>query len=117
MNFVLAEPKTVDAQYIIGAEAHIAIDEPGTLIHADVRHNSVVEALEQDYDGKPTKEELLILRRVSGNLPLSAYVLCFVEFCERGSYYSATAVISNFVNRILPIGGNGYGAPPRGTQS
>lgn len=39
-----------------------------------------------------------------------------MEFCERGSYYSATAVISNFVNRKLPTGGNGYGAPARGTQ-
>jgi len=44
------------------------------------------------------------------------YILCFVEFCERGSYYSSTGVISNFVNRKLPEGGNGYGAPPRGTQ-
>ena len=53
---------------------------------------------------------------MAGKLPVTAYILCFVEFCERGSYYSATAVISNFVNRKLPAGGNGYGAPPRGTQ-
>lgn len=25
-------------------------------------------------------------------------------------------LVSNFVNRPMPVGGNGYGAPPRGTQ-
>lgn len=69
-----------------------------------------------DYEGKPTEEELKTLRRVAGNIPTVAYLLCLVEFCERASYYGVTGVTSNFVNRPLPEGGNGYGAPPRGTQ-
>lgn len=101
---------------MIGADAHIAIDQPGALIHADVKHHSVAGPLADDYEGKPTTEELATLRRVSGKLPWVAYVLCFVEFCERASYYSGTAIISNFVNRPLPKGGNGGGAPPHGTQ-
>ncbi|PBP15489.1 peptide transporter [Diplocarpon rosae] len=48
---------------------------------------------------------------------MAAYGLCFAEFCERGSYYSSIGVISNFVNRRLPANGNGYGAPPKGSQS
>jgi len=56
------------------------------------------------------------LRRVAGHIPLTAYILCIVEFAERGSFYGVKQVFSNFVNRKLPVGGNGWGAPPKGTQ-
>ncbi|KAK0612785.1 major facilitator superfamily domain-containing protein [Bombardia bombarda] len=69
-----------------------------------------------DYEGKPTEEELNTLRRVPGSLPIVAYMICIVEFCERASYYGVQPLISNYVNRPLPVGGNGYGAPPVGTQ-
>ncbi|KAL3475938.1 POT family-domain-containing protein, partial [Aspergillus californicus] len=70
-----------------------------------------------DYDDEtPTDEELETLRRVPGNLPLVAYLICIVEFSERASYYGVSGLISNFVNRPMPVGGNGYGAPPAGTQ-
>jgi len=72
--------------------------------------------LEEDYEGKPTEEELKTLRRVPGSLPIIAYMICIVEFCERASYYGVQPLISNYVNRPLPVGGNGYGAPPRGDQ-
>ncbi|KAL2839944.1 POT family-domain-containing protein [Aspergillus pseudoustus] len=67
-------------------------------------------------DDTPTDLELETLRRVPGSLPLSAYTICAVEFCERASYVGISSIISNFVNRPLPVGGNGYGAPPRGTE-
>lgn len=73
-------------------------------------------AMDADYEGKPTEEEMATLRRVPGKLPLVAYLLCAVEFCERASYYGCQGLYSNFVNRPLPQGGNGWGAPPRGTQ-
>lgn len=76
----------------------------------------VVLSPEDDYEGKPTEEELKTLRRVPTNIPLVAYLICVVEFSERASYYGVQPLISNFVNRPLPAGGNGYGAPPRGTQ-
>lgn len=44
-------------------------------------------ALEAEYEGKPTEEEAATLRRVPGKLPAVAYLLCFVEFCERASYF------------------------------
>ncbi|PTU19737.1 hypothetical protein P175DRAFT_0524075 [Aspergillus ochraceoroseus IBT 24754] len=70
---------------------------------------------ESDEDA-PTAEELETLPRVPGQLPIVAYLICVVEFSERASYYGVSGLISNFVNRPLPVGGNGYGAPPRGTQ-
>ncbi|KAI5860027.1 MFS general substrate transporter [Durotheca rogersii] len=72
--------------------------------------------LEEDYEGKPTEEELKTLRRIPGKLPVVAYFVCVVEFCERASYYGVQPLISNYVNRPLPPGGDGWGAPPRGTQ-
>jgi dipeptide/tripeptide permease len=64
----------------------------------------------------PTEEERHTLRRVPGSLPIVAYVICAVEFAERASYYGVQPLISNFVNRKMPTGGNGWGAPPKGTQ-
>jgi dipeptide/tripeptide permease len=64
----------------------------------------------------PTEEERRTLRRVPGKLPTVAYLICAVEFAERASYYGVQPLFSNYVNRPLPEGGNGYGAPARGTQ-
>lgn len=72
--------------------------------------------LESDYEGKPTPEELQTLRRVAGKMPAVAYLICAVEFAERASFYGVQQLIGNYVNRPLPKGGNGWGAPPRGTQ-
>ena len=76
-------------------------------------HISGAAVLAHDYEGKPTAEELVSLRRVADKLPSVAYVLCFAELCERASYYGTANVIGNFINRKLPVGGNGGGAPPR----
>ncbi|KAM3560329.1 hypothetical protein MY1884_002997 [Beauveria asiatica] len=81
------------------------------------QHHHDVEILNKDYDGKPTDEELETLRRVPGALPTTAYLLCAVEFCERASYYGCAQIWTNYINRPLPIGGNGYGAVPRGSQA
>ncbi|KAH0287097.1 MFS general substrate transporter [Aureobasidium namibiae CBS 147.97] len=70
----------------------------------------------EDYEGKPTEEERKTLRRIPGSLPTVAYLICVVEFCERASYYGCQPLFSNFVNRPMPVGGNGYGAPAEGTQ-
>lgn len=71
---------------------------------------------EEDCEGKPTDEELAILRRVPGTIPIMAYLICIVEFCERASYYGVQPLISNYINRPLPRDGNGWGAPPAGDQ-
>lgn len=67
-------------------------------------------------ESEATEEEMSSLRRVAGHIPITAYILCIVEFAERGSFYGVKQVFSNFVNRPLPVGGNGAGAPPHGTQ-
>lgn len=64
----------------------------------------------------PTEDERRTLRRVAGKLPTIAYFICAVEFAERSSYYGVQPLFSNFVNRKLPKGGNGWGAPKRGTE-
>ncbi|KAI9924853.1 hypothetical protein ASPWEDRAFT_28013 [Aspergillus wentii DTO 134E9] len=65
---------------------------------------------------EPSEEETDTLRKVAGTLPLVSFSLCLVEFAERASYFGAQTVFSNFIEFGLPKGGNGSGAPPRGTQ-
>ncbi|VDB83187.1 unnamed protein product [Peniophora sp. CBMAI 1063] len=81
---------------------------------------SITEDDELDHvtgDGRaPTTLELATLRRVSAPVPWPAYLVCFAELAERASYFGCTAVFTNFIQRPLPIGGNGAGAPPAGTQ-
>lgn len=89
------------------------IDEKGPV--AGSNDLQVAKSTSDDSEDNPT-EEKTTLRRVPDNLPIVAYVICAVEFSERASYYGVQGLISNFVNRPLPVGGNGFGAPPRGTQ-
>jgi POT family proton-dependent oligopeptide transporter len=49
---------------------------------------------------QPTEEELATLRRVSGQIPWTAYTVAFVELCERFSYYGTTAVCESSVLNI-----------------
>ncbi|RDW75154.1 MFS general substrate transporter-37 [Coleophoma cylindrospora] len=99
----------------IAGETPLASAEKGPLVHAD---HTVIEQHGAYYpqNDAATEEELTTLRRVAGHIPITAYVLCMAEFAERGSFYGVKQVFSNFVNRPLPAGGNGAGAPPRGTQ-
>ncbi|KAG8703545.1 hypothetical protein FRC09_004104 [Ceratobasidium sp. 395] len=70
----------------------------------------------QDDIVPPTEEEKATLRRVAGAIPLSAWLVVIVEFAERFSYYGTTGPIVNYIQRPLPPGGNGAGAPPKGTE-
>lgn len=40
--------------------------------------------------------------------------MCFIEFAERASYYGSKGPFNNFINRPLPVGGNGAGAVAKG---
>lgn len=86
------------------------------LADAGVHVHPPALAVDDDYEGKPTEDELNTLQRVPGKLPVIAYLVCIAEFCERASFYGVQPLISNYVNRPMPKGGNGYGAPPTGTQ-
>ncbi|KAF2165996.1 hypothetical protein M409DRAFT_66905 [Zasmidium cellare ATCC 36951] len=76
-----------------------------------------IAILNVEYEGKPTDEEMATLRRVPGSVPALAYLLCAVEFCERASYYGCVQIWTNYINRPLPPGGNGYGAVAAGSQA
>ncbi|KAJ5084844.1 hypothetical protein NUU61_009423 [Penicillium alfredii] len=80
-----------------------------------VEYQVDTQSLDEEFP-VPSDHETESLRRVAGTLPLVSYSLCLVEFAERASYYGAKTVFSNFVQFPLPAGGNGTGAPPRGTQ-
>ncbi|KAM4066171.1 POT family protein [Hirsutella rhossiliensis] len=76
----------------------------------DVRKGSVtrhslagVSVEEEEYDGKPTEEEMHTLRRVSGKIMWSMWTIAFVELCERFSYYGTSVLYTNFINRPLPV--------------
>ena len=112
------ENTTVDAQYTMGRDGNtvLNIDRKGSMVQEypfeDQNHTLPIT----ENPNAPTEEEKNTLRRVPGNLPIVAYIICAVEFAERASYYGVQPLISNFVNRPMPEGGNGWGAPPRGTQ-
>lgn len=76
-------------------EKHETITPPNEkMVHTPEgdTHNRLydVAILNEDYEGKPTEEELATLRRVAGKIPTVTYFLCLVEFCERASYYGKT---------------------------
>jgi POT family proton-dependent oligopeptide transporter len=73
----------------------------------------------QEYNQKypePTEEEYQTLPKVLGHPPYVTYLICLMEFAERASYYGVGGRLNNFIQLPLPEGGNGAGAPPKGTQ-
>ncbi|KAI0789000.1 PTR2-domain-containing protein [Irpex lacteus] len=50
----------------------------------------------------PTEEEKATLRRVADDVPWGAYLIAFIELCERFSYYGSTVVFTNFIQQPLP---------------
>ncbi|KZV60306.1 PTR2-domain-containing protein [Peniophora sp. CONT] len=97
----------------MAAPASPAIDDDAKI---SVSEDDEVELPVPEEGRKPTAHELATLRRVSGPMPWPAYLICFAELAERASYFGCTAVFSNFIQRPLPVNGNGAGAPPAGTQ-
>ncbi|GAA6000675.1 hypothetical protein JCM10207_004604 [Rhodosporidiobolus poonsookiae] len=57
-----------------------------------------------EYDDAPTDEELKSLRRVPNSIELGAFLLGFIELCERFSYYGCSNIFTNFIQRGLPEG-------------
>ncbi|WVQ96248.1 hypothetical protein IAU59_003352 [Kwoniella sp. CBS 9459] len=64
----------------------------------------------------PTAAQVRTLRRIPGKVPWTAYTIAIVELAERASYYGVGGLFPNFVQRPLPAGGPGTGAPPPGSQ-
>lgn len=85
-----------------------AVDEKPTG-HMIVDTDSAEDG-EDWWEGKPTKEEMVTLRRVSGKIKWSMWTIAFVELCERFSYYGSAVLYTNYVRASLPPGST-TGAP------
>jgi hypothetical protein len=89
------------------SEKDLALQQPTETPTEDyaVAHdgNTAVDWDHEKYP-PPTDEEKATLRKVPGNIPWIGYSLCVVEFAERASYYGATTVFANFLQRPLPPG-------------
>lgn len=51
-----------------------------------------------------TQHEFDTLRHVADRLPLTAWLVAFVEFAERWTYYGTTNIYSNYIRAPLPPG-------------
>ncbi|ORY05075.1 POT family-domain-containing protein [Clohesyomyces aquaticus] len=71
----------------------------------------IVREDEDPYHGaeRPTEEEKKTLRHVGEPLPKAAFLVAVVELCERFTYYGASGIFQNYVQRPLD-GSEGRGA-------
>ncbi|EKM53217.1 uncharacterized protein PHACADRAFT_259421 [Phanerochaete carnosa HHB-10118-sp] len=74
--------------------------------HDHIVSETASHELDGIHDGLefPTDDERETLRRVPDAIPWNAYLIAFVELCERFSYYGATVVFTNFIQQPLPPG-------------
>ncbi|KAF2835277.1 putative MFS peptide transporter Ptr2 [Patellaria atrata CBS 101060] len=85
--------------------------EHGSSGHYDSDRDSF-QTKDGDY---PTEAEKKTLRHVGESLPWSAFLVAFVEFCERFTYYGVSGLFQNYIQR--PFDGSlGRGALGMGHQ-
>jgi POT family proton-dependent oligopeptide transporter len=63
----------------------------------------------------PTEEEKRTLRRIGDPLPKAAFLVAIVELCERFTYYGASGIFQNYIQRPRD-GSEGRGALGMGHQ-
>jgi proton-dependent oligopeptide transporter, POT family len=63
----------------------------------------------------PTEEEKRTLRHIGEPLPKAAFLVAVVELCERFTYYGASGIFQNYVQKPLD-GSEGRGALGMGHQ-
>lgn len=88
--------------------------------HLDGASTPEVVAYHHDDDEElrgevPTEEEKKTLRHVGDPLPKAAFLVAIVELCERFTYYGASGIFQNYVQRPLD-GSEGRGALGMGHQ-
>lgn len=64
----------------------------------------------------PTAEEAETLKRLPGHAPYHTYLICLIEFAERGSYYGVSGILANFIQRKLPKGSTTGAVLDRGSS-
>ncbi|PHH77609.1 hypothetical protein CDD80_436 [Ophiocordyceps camponoti-rufipedis] len=110
----MASAVTIDHDAITPAaglmEHKPAKDKEMVVSKASVAGVASLHSAQDDYEGRPTDEEMHTLRRVSGKIMWSMWTIAFVELCERFSYYGTSVLYTNFINHPLPPGSR-TGAP------
>ncbi|EJT98129.1 oligopeptide transporter [Dacryopinax primogenitus] len=107
---LLANKSTTSFALKVG-EAHTSI----TLVEDE--RSDYLHGARDGWEPYPTEEERSgphRLRRVGRKISWPAYLIAFVELCERFSYTGTAAVFTNFLQRPLPPGSTS-GANPAGT--
>jgi POT family proton-dependent oligopeptide transporter len=83
------------------------------------QHDKEIVAIHDDDDyphgTAPTEEEKRTLRRIGDPLPKAAFLVAVVELCERFTYYGASGLFQNYIQRPLD-GSEGRGALGMGHQ-
>ncbi|KAI7858680.1 POT family-domain-containing protein [Circinella umbellata] len=69
-----------------------------TFTKEDVREGT--ETHEENVE--PTEEDWKTLREVGDNVPLSAFLVILIEFCERFTYYGITGPFQNYIQQPAP---------------
>lgn len=87
------------------AESKRSVDSERSQAVGTVLSASIDDDAEQR---PPTEDEKRTLRKVAGSVSWSGYMLCFIEGANNASYYGVTGVFTNFIQRPLPEGGNGW---------
>ncbi|KAF2186962.1 di/tri peptide transporter 2 [Zopfia rhizophila CBS 207.26] len=104
-----------------GVESNTTPNEKVVTSHAGTNSPSDKEIAESQYSDEhlggeiPTEEEKRTLRHVGESLPKAAFLVAIVELCERFTFYGASGIFQNYVQRPLD-GSEGRGALGMGHQ-
>ena len=100
------------AEHTVSPASTVPSDEKTTAAAGDEKAVFTAAASadnDSSVGGLPTEEERRSLRHVGDPLPKSAFLVAVVELCERFTYYGASGLFQNYVQRPLD-GSEGRGA-------
>lgn len=95
--------------------APLSADEKAAALDTSSHSPSVAEEDDGFGGDIPTEEEKKTLRRVGDKVPKAAFLVAVVELCERFTYYGASGLFQNYIQRPLD-GRDGPGALGMGHQ-
>lgn len=96
-----------DEKAVVASTHRSSLQDAGTVSNHDGDDEIRGEA--------PTEEEKRTLRRIGDPLPKSAFLVAIVELCERFTYYGASGLFQNYIQRPYD-GSEGRGALGMGHQ-
>ncbi|CAO3668303.1 unnamed protein product [Umbelopsis ramanniana] len=73
-------------------KAEIVDEQPGSIEHVE----------DDAYGPAPTEEEWKSLREVADSVPMSAFLVILIEFCERFTYYGLSGPFQNYIQNDPP---------------